>query len=49
MNTDPLLFPIKGLATSEKVAAGLPVIVKPSFWKKRVRQVKQLGLVALKA
>ena len=53
-NADPLLFPtrrIKGLAMSEKVAAALPVIVKPSFWKKRARQdsEKQLGLVALKA
>lgn len=33
---------IKRLAMSEKVAAALPHIVKPSFWKKRERQVKQL-------
>ena len=33
---------IKRLAMSEKVAAALPHMVKPSFWKKRERQVKQL-------
>jgi hypothetical protein len=33
---------MKRLAMSEKVAAALPSMVQPSFWKKRERQVKQL-------
>jgi hypothetical protein len=33
---------MKRVTMSEKVAAALPDMVKPSFWKKRERQVKQL-------
>jgi hypothetical protein len=33
---------MKRLAMSEKVAAALPEMINPSFWKKRERQLKQL-------